>query len=167
MKSGEATGAMTDADFNGNTASLIVLHPSMAKLLCVRHPNFGRWMFPGGKVEPGEAPHQAAAREVMEEVGLRIAITDLSDLPDWHRQGNLRLPQPFAIIRERLPHSGASYVDFVYVGISETTSLSLHREVSQAEWLDLSELRQLDTSFPIKEMAAAVLKRAEKIRTRA
>ena len=29
---------------------------------------------PGGRVEPGETPEQAAAREVLEETGLRVQV---------------------------------------------------------------------------------------------
>lgn len=35
-----------------------------------RKPYFGMWSLPGGRVEPGEAPEEAAQREVLEEVGL-------------------------------------------------------------------------------------------------
>ncbi len=37
------------------------------------HRRLGRWMQPGGHVDPGEQPWQAARRESEEETGLRVA----------------------------------------------------------------------------------------------
>jgi len=48
------------------------VHVRDGRLLCVRTRGRDAFYLPGGKPEPGEAPEAALAREVWEELGLRL-----------------------------------------------------------------------------------------------
>ena len=50
----------------------------------------GLWEFPGGKVEPGESPRQAAVREVVEETGMSIRLTGPAGVVD-HAYSHFRI----------------------------------------------------------------------------
>src|SRR4029453_6198365 len=49
-------------------------------------PALGKWVFPGGFVDRGEAVHEAAVRETLEESGLKVSLSgvlDVYSLPDY------------------------------------------------------------------------------------
>lgn len=50
------------------------------EFLMVYHPHRKGWEMPGGKIEEGETPEQAAMREFREESGYRIRIVGTRDL---------------------------------------------------------------------------------------
>ena len=63
------------------------------RVLLLDHPKLGRWLPPGGHIEPGELPDEAAVREVEEETGVQIRLLGRRGVPvDSPRQ----LVQPAA-----------------------------------------------------------------------
>ncbi len=56
----------------------MLITDEQGRVLLVRH-NYGlrRWSVPGGVVEPGESPEDAAVREAWEEIGVQVQLTGL------------------------------------------------------------------------------------------
>jgi 8-oxo-dGTP pyrophosphatase MutT (NUDIX family) len=54
----------------------VAIRDANGRLLLVRHVE-GRWQLPGGAVDPGEHPREAAARECREEAAIDIRVGDV------------------------------------------------------------------------------------------
>jgi len=54
----------------------IIYSPDRQHVLIAKRPDHlhqgGLWEFPGGKVDHGESPHEALARELLEELNIRV-----------------------------------------------------------------------------------------------
>ncbi|MFF4658690.1 NUDIX domain-containing protein [Streptomyces sp. NPDC001381] len=89
------TGAVPACDIvqtpepTGETlASGVLLFDEQDRVLLVDPTYKPGWEFPGGVVEPGEAPARAGMREVLEETGIRLDDIPRLLVVDWER------PQP-------------------------------------------------------------------------
>lgn len=126
------------------TASAVVFHPyHRDRFLLVWHNATGLWVVPGGHVDPDEAPHEAAAREVMEETGIQVQILGQRlDLPGMY-------PHPHPITVQEIPapakpHKGEPahhHIDMLYVAAAARPDLAGGDEgVGAAVWAALGEL---------------------------
>ncbi|HWA67292.1 MAG TPA: NUDIX hydrolase [Mycobacteriales bacterium] len=103
-----------------------VIRDDAGRLLLVRRANppaKGSWTLPGGRVEAGETPRQAAAREVAEETGLTVTVGDLL---------------------ATVPVLGYRVHDFAATVVSGR--LQPADDAADARWFSLRELGALDLS---------------------
>ncbi len=55
----------------------VAIRDDQGRVLLARHSEGDRWVLPGGAIEPGETPADAAVREAWEETGLIVRLTRL------------------------------------------------------------------------------------------
>ena len=63
--------------------SAVVLRDIDGRILVVRKRGTSKYMLPGGKIEAGESPAEAAVRELHEEVGADLKPDSLAFLGEW------------------------------------------------------------------------------------
>ena len=109
LETGEPGGGSPTRDFAATT--FVVWH---AQVLLHRHEKLGLWLPPGGHVEPGELPCDAAVREVLEESGVRVRLEDDRGvlLPDGVTHPRL-LTRPRGVQLERI-RDDHEHIDLIY-----------------------------------------------------
>jgi len=102
----------------GALGAFALLYNGEGRILLCHRRDAGAWNLPGGQVERGEAPWQAAIRETYEETGLEVNVRRLAFMDE--RPARDELVFTFACV----PTGGA---------------LTLNEEVDQLAWFALAE----------------------------
>jgi 8-oxo-dGTP pyrophosphatase MutT (NUDIX family) len=98
-------------------------------------PGKGEWNLPGGGLKSGEDPRQGAAREVLEETGVSLEPSDLTD------------------IGSELMHSDGFtfYVHFLGVKLAAKHDLKPRPiEIAEATWLSPAKTSLLSLGVDVK-----------------
>jgi 8-oxo-dGTP pyrophosphatase MutT (NUDIX family) len=100
------------------TVAVFVVDQRAGTVLLHYHAKLGRWLPPGGHIEPDELPDKAALREVFEETGVIASLVCEQaiavDLPGQPRQLCRPLGVQLADIRP-----GHQHIDLVYLARGE------------------------------------------------
>lgn len=147
---------------NHFTASAVVIEEG--HILLVHHRRIGAWLPPGGHIDDGELPHEAAIREVFEETGVRVAVLT-SELPMSIDSDAFFLQQPLCMHGVFAVEKGVEvyHVDLAYLcAVDRTESgemplLSVAEEVHDAAWIPIDGLGSLNLAKNVREVVDMAL----------
>lgn len=109
----------------------------------LKHPYFGFWGFPGGKIRWGETILQAAARELTEETGLRA---ELGHRGVYHE--HVIETDTGVLLEDKVFH--------IVHGSHATGTFTPHFEGGRNAWLSLAQVRRKAKRYASFDIEAAV-----------
>jgi 8-oxo-dGTP diphosphatase len=121
---------------------------SKGKTLLLLHKKLGVWLYPGGHVDPGEIPLEAAIRETREETGYRVKIIGKKKLGRIPYSLATEQPDPLSILYEHVPYRDGKHMhfDMIYLAapVGKRGKVSEY-ESTKLRWVSEKELDSINT----------------------
>lgn len=147
LAAGDAAFARDNFEPGHFTASAFVLSPDQNQLLLILHGKLGRWLQPGGHVDPSDRDIIAAARrELDEEVGLahlELAHAGIFDV-DIHTIPAGKDP-------------AHQHFDVRFLFRSTTTTVVASSDARDARWVALDEVEAIHSDASVMRAVARLL----------
>lgn len=127
----------SEKEINGNVALSVPTNDEKYLILkrSEQNSSSGEWIFPGGSIEQGETPKQAAIRELKEETSLKEKVVDEGSC--YIGEGEL----------------GYWKLHPYHIKVSNK-EVRLNHEHSDYKWLTLEELKEHSTMGDLKSLKA-------------
>ena len=115
------------------TASAIVIEDG--KLLMIFHPFLKKWLQPGGHVDQGETPLDAAKRELLEETGFQ------AHLHSWHNNNIIPFDIDIHFIptNEKKGEESHFHYDFRYLLCIDKNAAIKDEKDHELAWIDFKK----------------------------
>jgi 8-oxo-dGTP diphosphatase len=140
------------------TASAVVI--AHEHILLIHHKRIKAWLPPGGHIDDGEMPHEAAVREVLEETGVLVEVLSEA-MPATGSLDYLFLPQPLCLHAVEAVEDGRKlyHLDICYVckpkGLGKSLpAVAKQPEVHDASWIALASLGEIPLARNVIEVVA-------------
>ena len=131
------------------TCSVYVYRADTRQFLFIKHKKLGKWLQPGGHVDPDELPDTAAVREVLEETGLCVELL------------GERLPRetdpvrPYGVQLNVIKAGEHEHIDLIYLAVPVGgCELTLNEQETEGiGWMTLAEIEDegFDTYEPQRD----------------
>jgi 8-oxo-dGTP pyrophosphatase MutT (NUDIX family) len=126
-------------------SAAVAIHDDRMRLLLCLHSDKNIWVMPGGLIEPGEHPADAAVRETWEETGLMVEVTGILGV---YGGPELEIDYPNG---DRASYVGSIFRGRIVGGVAKPDGEEILdlKYFSEEEFKSVPHARWLDVALPV------------------
>ncbi|MBA3379142.1 MAG: NUDIX domain-containing protein [Chloroflexota bacterium] len=130
----------------------VILHP---------HAKLGIWLPPGGHIDPGELPDEAAIREVLEETGIAVELMGERGIGVDYPGQPVQLVRPEGIQLESIT-GDHEHIDLIYFARPTGNAATLPILREDMAWVGQSDLPEATLTAEVRDWCNRALATARR-----